>query len=57
MFLKDGSISLSDFLNDNNKFKNKTKDYGLTDNISDSFLYSKIKIIEVKKAISNILLI
>ena len=46
-FLADGSISMTDFLNDTTKFKQKLSNYGLDPRISDAFLKSKIKIIEV----------
>ena len=43
---------MTDFLNDTTKFKQKLSNYGLDPRITDAFLKSKIKIIEVKTVFS-----
>lgn len=52
--LTDGSISMTDFLNDTTKFKQKLSNYGLDPRITDAFLNSKIKIIEVMSSAKKI---
>nr|UOU03310.1 ATP-binding cassette subfamily A1-like 3 [Brachionus rubens] len=47
--IQNGSISINDFLNDTTEFKKVLYKYGLNDEISESFLQSKIKIIEIYK--------
>nr|QNH67915.1 ATP-binding cassette transporter subfamily A member 1-like protein X3 [Brachionus plicatilis] len=47
--IQNGSISINDFLNDTREFKKVLFKYGLSDEISESFLNSKIKIIEIYK--------
>ncbi|CAF0899716.1 unnamed protein product, partial [Brachionus calyciflorus] len=47
--IQNGSISINDFLNNTSEFKKVLFKYGLNDDISESFLQSKIKIIEIYK--------
>ena len=48
-FIVDGTITLTDFLNDTDSFKTKLVYYGLNDDTSTALLNSQIKILEIYK--------